>query len=362
MPTRRGFVITGASIVALGALSAYAWPDLGEYTEDMRRLREALATDPGMEDLIRYATLAANAHNTQPWNFRISGNKVTLLPDFTRRTPAVDPDDHHLFVSLGCAAENFLIAAQAHGRDGAAVFEAGSDARIEMDLSTSKPQETPLYSAIPFRQSTRSAYDGQAISGDDLAALKAAAKEDGVSVRFYTEPQQREDILELVIEGNSAQMNEPAFVSELRNWIRFSPAQALATNDGLFGACSGNPVAPAWIGNAIFNLVFRESAENDKYRDHIRSSAGVVVFVGDHEDPAHWVKVGRSFQRFALQATALGIRNAHINQVVEVPKVCAEFTNWLDVGTARPDLVVRFGRADPLPMSARRPVSEILLP
>jgi hypothetical protein len=27
-----------------------------------------------------------------------------ILPDLSRRCPAVDPDDHHLFVSLGCAA------------------------------------------------------------------------------------------------------------------------------------------------------------------------------------------------------------------------------------------------------------------
>jgi hypothetical protein len=27
-------------------------------------------------------------------------------------TPAVDPDDHHLYASLGCAAENLVIARQ----------------------------------------------------------------------------------------------------------------------------------------------------------------------------------------------------------------------------------------------------------
>lgn len=39
--------------------------------------------------------------------------------------------------------------------------------------------------------------------------------------------------------------------------------------------------------------------------------------------------MGRSFQRFALQATILGIRNAHINQPIEVPFVRPEFARWL---------------------------------
>ena len=35
--------------------------------------------------------------------------------DFSRRTPVVDPDDHHLFVSLGCATETLLQAGLGYG-------------------------------------------------------------------------------------------------------------------------------------------------------------------------------------------------------------------------------------------------------
>ena len=85
------------------------------------------------------------------------------------------------------------------------------------------------------------------------------------------------------------------------------------------------------------------------------------MFVGDRADPQHWIKVGRSFQRFALQATALGIRTAHVNQPIEVPSVRSEFARWLGMPDARPDLVIRFGRAPAMPMSLRRPVSAVLV-
>ncbi len=65
--------------------------------------------------LICCATLAASSHNTQPWRFRIGPEAITLVADDTRRCPVVDPDDAHLFKSLGCAVENLVQAATAQG-------------------------------------------------------------------------------------------------------------------------------------------------------------------------------------------------------------------------------------------------------
>jgi hypothetical protein len=49
----------------------------------------------------------------------------------------------------------------------------------------------------------------------------------------------------------------------------------------------------------------------------VRCSVGIAVFVGLAPDKAHWVEVGRCYERLALQATALGVRNAFLNQPVE---------------------------------------------
>jgi hypothetical protein len=61
-----------------------------------------------------------------------------------------------------------------------------------------------------------------------------------------------------------------------------------------------------------------EKRQNGKYARLVRSSAGIAVFVGPVNDKAGWIAVGRSCERFALQATALGVRTAHLNQPVEV--------------------------------------------
>jgi hypothetical protein len=358
--TRRTALGTGLTAAAAGAVGYSLWPRMDGYNDEVERQRQLLSVDPTVEELVRMATLAANSHNSQPWTFRLGDQNVSILPDVSRRTAVVDPDDHHLFVSLGCAAENLAVAAAALGRRSEVVIAAGAEPQIDIALSPAEPGGQELYQAIPLRQSTRSLYDGQPVSVEDLALLETAAQEEGVSVQFFTEAADRDAVLDFVIAGNSAQMDDAAWVHELTDWLRYSSRSAIERGDGLFSACSGNPVMPDWIGRLVFPNVFKTGAENDKYRDQVRSSPGIAVFVGEKADPQHWISVGRSFERFALQATALGIRTAHINQPVEVPSVRSEFARWLGAPDARPDLVIRFGRAPAMPISLRRPVGEVL--
>ena len=361
MLSRRTLIASGLTTAAVGGLGYGLWPRLDGYDDALQQQRQLLSADPTLRDMVRMATLAANGHNTQPWTFRLDTHAITILPDLSRRTIVVDPDDHHLYVSLGCAAENLVIATGVHGRPADLSVEQDADHRITVALGQGPTHVHPLYPAIPLRQSTRSAFDGRPISTEDIALLETAARQDGVSILMLTDPAQLDEISDFVVAGNSAQMQDPAFIEELRAWLRFSPNAAVASGDGLFAPCSGNPALPEWIGPHLFNAFFTVDAENAKYREHIRSSSGVAVFVGDHADPVHWIKVGRSFERFALQATALGIRNAHINQPIEVPALRAEFARWLGVPDARPDLIVRFGRAPALPMSLRRPVNDVIV-
>ena len=84
------------------------------------------------------------------------------------------------------------------------------------------------------------------------------------------------------------------------------------------------------------------------------------MFLGAREDREHWTLVGRACQRFALQATALGLKTAFVNQPVEVAEVRPELAALVGMGGRRPDIVIRFGRGPEMPFSARRPVESVL--
>jgi hypothetical protein len=96
------FIGTGAAALAATGAVVFGMHQTGsmnDYDVTARTLRRQLPKGVDLRELVRFATLAANGHNTQPWKFRIELSGVDILPDFTRRTGVVDPDDHHLFVS-----------------------------------------------------------------------------------------------------------------------------------------------------------------------------------------------------------------------------------------------------------------------
>ncbi len=311
-------------------------------------------------ELVRCATLAPSSHNTQCWKFAIENQVISILPDLSRRCPAVDPDDHHVFVSIGYAAENLVQAALAHGLRADATFDAAREA-VRITLESTPAQATPLFQAIPARQCTRGDYDGKPLSSEELGLLQRAGTSSGVRMLLLTDRPAMESVLDHVIQGNTAQLADPAFVSELRRWIRFNGSDAVRLRDGLYSASSGEPNIPAWLGEMAFGWFLTTPGENDKYTRQVRSSAGIAVFVGGVADKAHWVDVGRCYERFALQATALGIRNAFLNQPVEVRSVRPRFASAIGLSGQRPDLVVRFGRGPSLPPSLRRPVQAVLV-
>ena len=362
---RRQFLVGGGALAVAGVGATYVgMRDMGsmeEYDASVAATRAVLSQTPEVTDFIRYATLAANSHNTQPWRFRINDGGIEILPDLARQIPVVDPDNHHLFASLGCAAENLAVACGARGKPGVLSLNPANDGAVMFAFESGLPAEPALFDAIPKRQSTRADYDGRPVSAADLRALSAAAVVPGVDLVLITDRPQMDRVRDLVVAGNGVQMADAAFVRELKEWLRFSPRQAIEAGDGLFSASSGSPALPAWLGPLMFDLVFKADAENEKYARQLASSAGVAVFVGQKDDREHWILAGRACQRFALQATALGLKHAFINQPVEVASLRPELATLVGLPGRRPDIVMRFGYGPTLPYSARRPVGNVIV-
>ncbi|MFH0301629.1 Tat pathway signal protein [Bradyrhizobium sp. 31Argb] len=347
----------GLGAAAITGPSSQAGAAAMTYEEAAGIVRAPLRSTPRNRELVRFASLAANSHNTQPWTFTAAADRIVIAPDFTRRCAVVDPDDHHLFVSLGCAAENLVLAASMLGLKANAVAEGDE---IVIDLEAAPSSRSPLAEAITVRQSSRTIYDGKPVSPETLRLLESACREPGVSTIMISDRAGIADVADYVVQGNSAQMRDKAFMDELRRWLRFSEADAMARMDGLFSRCSGNPALPAWIARPLLGFFLTEEGENKKYREQIVSSAGVVVLASDASDKAHWIAVGRACQRFGLQATALGLKYAFVNQPVEVAAVRSQFAAVMGLGERRPDIIMRFGTGPALPNSLRRAPEQVM--
>ena len=160
----------------------------------------------------------------------------------------------------GPPVQNLSLAATAAGRGGETLFEPGGEGGVRYDFGTGTGDDAALFDAIPLRQSTRSDYDGSAVSPADLRLLEAAAATPGVDLALITERRQINQLRDLVIAGNTAQLADPAFVAELKHWLRFSPNAAMASGDGLYSPASGNPAASGWLSDAGFAANWRDRA------------------------------------------------------------------------------------------------------
>jgi hypothetical protein len=215
-----------------------------------------------------------------------------------------------------------------------------------------------FFAALPVRGG---GYDGKPISSTELRMLERAGTGNGVRVILLTERAAMEKVLEYVVAANTAQMGDAAFVAELTSWLRFGAAPAQRTGDRLFSGTTGSPDVPRWLGKPLMGLFFTPKSENERYVRQIRNSSGIAVFVSERSDKARWIEAGRCYERFALQATALGLRNAFLNQPVEVGVIRPQFASALGLGARRPDLVVRLDRGPAMPLSMRRPVQDVLV-
>jgi hypothetical protein len=363
--SRRDFLrlLAAAGIATTGGYVLYTyapWLDYAEQADQIRRPFESDGTmSAQMYELVRYATLAANGHNTQPWKFAIKENAIEIHPDFTRHLAIVDPNDRELWISLGCALENLLIAARAAGYAPEVIYPDKADF-IHIDLLTNHPQGGALFDAIPLRQNTRSEYDGQSIKGSDLDQIQALPLEPGIALHFVTNPADSETVLEYVNQGNLSQYANNAFIDELIYWLRFNRKEVLASLDGLYTLCSGNPEVPRWLGK-MFVAGTKPQQQADTDAKKLRSSSGAVVVASESDDKTAWVRTGQVYERMALQMTSLNIKSAFLNQPIEAENVRGQFQNAIGLGDALPQLLVRFGYAEPMPRSTRRPIEQVLV-
>ncbi len=317
-----------------------------------------------MIELVRLATLAPSEHNTQPWKFSIHGNEVRIFPDFTRRLPIIDPDDHGLYIGLGCALENLLVAARNHGLEAhVEYFPTGEpDECLLVHLDRGKEsRDADAFKAIPLRQTTRCSFGERDIPKGDLRRLEAANCFENIHFRLFTEPREILGVMEFVKEASRVQFRNPVFVEELLAWVRFNAKEVSDHQDGLAAPALGLSCTPRWLGKIIMKALATSEKKARMAEKLIRTSSELILFTVEKNDRHHWVDLGRSFERVALTATTLNIKMAHMNMPCEVPQVRRDLQKHLGMDEEQPLLLLRIGYGPDMPRSPRRPVQNVLV-
>lgn len=289
--------------------------------------------DERMRFLLRYAILAPSSHNSQPWRFRIEGRAVHVAADESRWLRAADPDKRELFVSLGCAVENLVVAAERFGFDPVVSYpdgEADCVVTVTMDGGAPAPRSAAPFDELTARHTSHERFDGEPLAAAARERIVAAVDGDRVTIHLV-EGEAKRVVGELQAEADRLQMRDRAYRKELGHWI------------GL-GAL-GHSWLLARVGEAVvshLDIGDREAAKNSTL---VESAPVLGVLTTDADNPAARVEAGRAFERVALRASAAGVAVHPMSQSLERPALRARLAAELDLDGATPQHLFRLGYA-----------------
>jgi len=313
--------------------------------------------------LLNYAVLAPSGHNSQPWLFKIEGDKVELYADRRRALPVCDPDDRELIMACGAALFNLRIALRHFGFEGRVKTMPDKNepdllARVTFGEKR-KPtiEESKLLQAITQRRTNRMPFERREVPDNVLNELKAAAGKEGAWLHLIRSEEDRRVVAEFVAEGDRIQMANQSFRRELGAWMH---ANRDVSHDGMPGYALGlkglsSSLAPIVVRTFDFG---KGQAAKDQ---QLATGSPVLALLGTEANQTEdWLRAGLALERVLLLARTENVWASFLNQPIEVPEIR---TKLLDLVGVRgfPQLLLRLGYGPNVKPTPRRTAGEVLM-
>ncbi len=281
--------------------------------------------------------LAANPHNTQPWVFEVDESAeqkiIRLYADQRRNLGAFDPYLREMHIGLGCAIENMLLAAPAHGWRAEVNLTGGRLNAIPQNpeqkliatltLTRAQPTRSALYQAIGQRHTNRGAYlRDRPIPGDIVNLFQTAARAVSISLSFFDEGRSRELFDKLTNQATETIIHDEDMVAASHHWFRGSPEEIERHRDGVTLDTAG--LSPMILMAAKMLPALSSEDSHQAWADATRNVhlataplAGIIA-VRTRWTVKNSLAAGQLWQRLHLMATERGIAMHPINQTVEI--------------------------------------------
>lgn len=302
------------------------------------------------QELVRLAALAPSPQNTQPWRFFVRDGVLELSADRTRALPVNDPGDRELTISCAAALFNLRVAAAAAGYLAEVSFPADGDLLARVILAPG-PGDVPgtLAASIPLRHTSREPFAPAPLDTGIRNGLAMAAAAEGAALNWLEGKALREDLADLIAEGDRLQFADKRWRRERAAWMHSG-----REGDGL-------PVER--FGGAVrfvvsrFNVGGSAAGRDEVFALH---APALAVLTTPADEVADWIAAGQALERVLLVAAAQGVQAGYLNQPCQLPGLRPRLRALAGVADP-PQLLLRFGRplGDP-PPHRRRPPRDIL--
>jgi hypothetical protein len=320
--------------------------------------------------VVERAVRAPSIHNTQPWLFTASGDRLDVRLDPARALPAIDPTRRQQVVSCGVAVHFAVVALAALGF--AADVTWAPDPADPDHLATVRvsgghepsAEDRELAEAIARRHTDRSPFLAQPVPPELVDRLQAEIGRDGVWLKPVSREDEEAATVFLLDRAEQLEQSDPAYLAELRAWTRTDPA-----------APDGVPVTALPAGDRA------RRPSNWLIRDFVADPAAppppapvaaaddpppaverpAVLLLGTMtDDRAGWLQAGEALGRLLLRVTVAGLAASPLTQALDQPWARNRLSHRLSL-VGHPQMLLRIGHpAGEAVVSGRRPVAEVL--
>ncbi len=300
--------------------------------------------------LMGYGVLAPSTHNTQPWEFHVNYNELTITSNPRVSLDQADPAGRNLQISLGCCVTNILIAASYFGLSTQCRW---AKSKIVIKFEIAKPDKSlaSLFRAIPKRYSDKLPYKNMVLKENHKDNFLSSPQIDGCRVTLITDNVQKEKTAEMHAQATVSYKNNRAFFEELSQWLRPSKTQA---EDGMPGFVVGLSNGQSKIFKALirkFKPTIKLLAKKDCQA--IISSSSVGFITTQTDDPQSWFKAGRYYELLALQATTQGLAITPLAAMIENKTQRSAINKELNIAGS-PQIFFRLGYSTHAPYHTPR--------
>ncbi|WP_193614234.1 Acg family FMN-binding oxidoreductase [Nocardioides lijunqiniae] len=313
--------------------------------------------------VVELACGAPSVHNTQPWLWRVDGNRVDLYADRSRQLLVADPAGRNLLVSCGAALHQARVAAQALGTpaDVVLVPDPGDPdhlARLELRRGPRPADAVERLATLARRVTDRRRFTSWPVAEERLALLAASVTTPGVRALPLVDTTTRFRVELLVERARDHQLGDARLAAEQRSWVDRGRGEGVPS--------ASIPEATGHAGAPVGRFTSGAAGPAAARTGLLEGSDGLLALCTDTDEPHAWLATGEALSQLWLAATVDGLSVVPLSQVVEVPSTRGAMRTEVLGGLAHPQVLVRLGWQElgrsQLPRTPRRPVGDVLLP
>lgn len=338
--------------------------------------------------LVRAGLLAASPHNTQPWLWKVTENRIELYADTSRNLGAFDPFLREMHIGLGCAIENVMTAALHLGTRTAltlppgrlgAKFDPGRPPLVaRIDLTPGGPSPQRAYDYLPRRHTNRGPYDpDRTLDAAYLLKMrKMIPRRTESPVVHFSDGSEGEELGQLIVETTEAIIADKEMMRDSDRWFRHRWCDVQKSRDGVTLDAAG--LTPFMTAAAKMLPAPSPQMGHDYW---LRATREVqvpmtplfgVIAVPDLYDRVQALQVGRLWQLYQTWNTMKGVATQPINQPLELidrlrargekPEYPPALAHLMGSRSLYPTFIFRMGHAlrEAAP-SPRRSLGQVLL-